>query len=69
MQDMDLLDQNRSLVHQGKLLRQPDSGLEWNGWTELIVLLFDNYRTGILSSKTRDDSDYLICSGYDETEG
>ena len=69
MQDMDLLDQNRSLVHQGKLLRQPDSGLEWNGWTELIVLLFDNYRTGILSSKMRDDSDYLICSGYDETEG
>ena len=44
---MDLLDQNRSLVHQGRLLRQPDSGLEWNGWTELIVLLFDNYRTRI----------------------
>ena len=44
---MDLLDKNRSLVHQGKLLRQPDSGLEWNGWTELIVLLFDNYRTRI----------------------
>lgn len=44
---MDLLDKNRSLVHQGKLLRQPDSGLEWNGWTELSVLLFDNYRTGI----------------------
>ncbi|KAF8159396.1 CNH domain-containing protein [Crassisporium funariophilum] len=41
--DMDLLDQNRSLVHSGKLLRQPDSGLEWNGWSELHVLLFDNY--------------------------
>ncbi|KAF8809527.1 hypothetical protein BYT27DRAFT_7187842 [Phlegmacium glaucopus] len=41
--DMDLLDQNRSLVHSGRLLRQPDSGLEWNGWTELHVLLFDNY--------------------------
>jgi hypothetical protein len=50
---MDLLDQNRSLVHQGKLLRQPDSGLEWNGWTELIVLLFDNYRMGIFFSRTR----------------
>lgn len=41
--DMDLLDQNRSLIHSGKLLRQPDSGLEWNGWSELFVLLFDNY--------------------------
>ncbi|KAF9026277.1 Dbl homology domain-containing protein [Hymenopellis radicata] len=41
--DMDLLDQHRSLIHSGKLLRQPDSGLEWNGWSELFVLLFDNY--------------------------
>jgi hypothetical protein len=40
---MDLLDQNRSLIHSGKLLRQPESGLEWNGWSELFVLLFDNY--------------------------
>ena len=66
---MDLLDQNRSLVHQGKLLRQPDSGLEWHGWTELIVLLFDNYRTGVFFSRTRNGSDYLNSSGYDETEG
>lgn len=41
--DMDLLNENRSLVHSGKLLRQPESGLEWNGWSELFVLLFDNY--------------------------
>ncbi|KAK1225868.1 Rho guanine nucleotide exchange factor [Marasmius sp. AFHP31] len=41
--DMDLLDENRSLIHSGKLLRQPDSGLEWSGWSELYVLLFDNY--------------------------
>ncbi|KAK0436935.1 CNH domain-containing protein [Armillaria borealis] len=41
--DMDLLDENRSLIYSGKLLRQPDSGLEWNGWSELFVLLFDNY--------------------------
>jgi RHO1 GDP-GTP exchange protein 1/2 len=40
---MDLLNENRSLIHTGKLLRQPDTGLEWNGWTELTVLLFDNY--------------------------
>ncbi|EIW59849.1 Dbl domain-containing protein [Trametes versicolor FP-101664 SS1] len=41
--DMDLLHENRSLIHTGKLLRQPDTGFEWNGWTELFVLLFDNY--------------------------
>ncbi len=41
---MDLLHENRSLIHTGKLLRQPDTGFEWNGWTELFVLLFDNYR-------------------------
>ncbi|THH28375.1 hypothetical protein EUX98_g5825 [Antrodiella citrinella] len=41
--DMDLLNENRSLIHTGKLLRQPDTGFEWNSWTELFVLLFDNY--------------------------
>ncbi|KAJ7594214.1 CNH domain-containing protein [Mycena floridula] len=41
--DMDLLNEHRSLIHSGKLLRQPESGLEWNGWSELYVLLFDNY--------------------------
>ena len=40
---MDLLDENRSLIYTGKLLRQPDTGFEWSGWTELFVLLFDNY--------------------------
>jgi len=40
---MDLLNENRSLIHAGKLLRQPDTGFEWSGWTELFVLLFDNY--------------------------
>ncbi|KAL0068394.1 Rho guanine nucleotide exchange factor [Marasmius tenuissimus] len=39
--DMDLLHENRSLIHTGKLLRQPEGGL--NGWSELFVLLFDNY--------------------------
>ncbi|KAI6006684.1 CNH domain-containing protein [Pisolithus orientalis] len=41
--DMDLLNESRSLVHASKLLRQPDTGFEWSGWTELFVLLFDNY--------------------------
>ncbi|KAJ7282099.1 Dbl domain-containing protein [Mycena rebaudengoi] len=41
--DMDLLDENRSLIHAGKLLRQPDGSLEWSGWSELFVVLFDNY--------------------------
>ena len=47
-QDMDLLNENRSLIHTGKLLRQPGTGFKsWSGWTELFVLLFDNYRTGL----------------------
>lgn len=41
---MDLLDEFRSLLHTGKLLRQPETGFEWSGWGELFVLLFDNYR-------------------------
>ncbi|KIL64636.1 hypothetical protein M378DRAFT_186692 [Amanita muscaria Koide BX008] len=41
--DLDLLNENRSLIYSGKLLRQPDSGLGWNGWSELFILLFDNY--------------------------
>jgi hypothetical protein len=45
---MDLLDENRSLIHAGKLLRQPDTGFEWNGWSELFVLLFDNYCASFL---------------------
>ena len=44
-QDMDLLDENRSLIYAGKLLRQPDTGFEWSGWSELFCLLFDNYCT------------------------
>ena len=40
---MDLLAENRSLIHTSKLLRQPDTGFEWSGWSELFVLLFDNY--------------------------
>lgn len=43
-QDLDLLHASRSLVHTGKLLRQPDTGFEWGGWTNMVVILFDNYR-------------------------
>lgn len=39
--DMDLLNDQRSIVHSGKLLRQPEGGL--NTWMEVFVLLFDNY--------------------------
>ncbi|TFK39736.1 CNH domain-containing protein [Crucibulum laeve] len=40
--DMDLLNEQRSLIHTGKLLRQPEGGLN-SGWSELFVMLFDNY--------------------------
>jgi hypothetical protein len=50
---MDLLNDTRTLIHTGKLLRQPETGFEWSGWTELFVLLFDNYsesgRLGVLT--------------------
>src|SRR4051794_26616123 len=65
---MDLLNENRSLIYTGKLLRQPDNGLEWNGWSELFVLLFDNYSKSfffvfILLA-------YLnLLSGYDQAQG
>ncbi len=38
---MDLLNEQRSLVHSGKLLRQPEGSL--TTWMEVYVLLFDNY--------------------------
>lgn len=43
VKDLDLLNENRSLMHSGKLLRQSESGTESNEWQELFVLLFDNY--------------------------
>jgi len=45
-QDMDLLNDSRSLIHSGKLYRQPDGGVAIGrgDWTELFVILFDNYR-------------------------
>ncbi|KAJ4500998.1 CNH domain-containing protein [Lentinula lateritia] len=52
--DMDLLDKNRSLIHTGRLLRQPDGGLEWSGWSELFVLLFDNYLV-MTKARAKDD--------------
>ncbi|KAF8316675.1 Dbl-like domain-containing protein [Clavulina sp. PMI_390] len=41
--NLDLLDDTRQLLHTGRLLRQPESGFELGGWSELFVLLFDNY--------------------------
>jgi hypothetical protein len=40
---MDLLNDRRLVIHSGRLLtdRQPNNGLEWS---ELHVVLFDNYR-------------------------
>jgi hypothetical protein len=66
---MDLLDENRSLIHTGKLLRQPDNGFEWSGWTELFVLLFDNYRGwNYISMSAHKRNLKLVDSCYDETE-
>ncbi|KAJ4476057.1 hypothetical protein C8J55DRAFT_578241 [Lentinula edodes] len=48
------IDLNRSLIHTGRLLRQPDGGLEWSGWSELFVLLFDNYFV-MTKARAKDD--------------
>lgn len=39
--DLDLLNEQRSLVYAGKLLRHPEGSL--TAWVEVLVLLFDNY--------------------------
>lgn len=39
--DMDLLNPERQLVHQGTVLRKPDA-FDFD-WTELLAILFDNY--------------------------
>lgn len=65
---MDLLNENRSLIHTGKLLRQPDTGFEWSGWTELFVLLFDNYRTCSIQPTTFKHS-HVLHSRYDQAQG
>ncbi|KAF5373356.1 hypothetical protein D9615_007361 [Tricholomella constricta] len=41
--DLDLLNESRSLIYTGKLLRQPEINADASGWNELFVILFDNY--------------------------
>lgn len=65
---MDLLDETRQLVHTGKLLRPPDGNFELSGWTELFVILFDNYCKAILGP-SRDRTHWLPFSGHDEDKG
>lgn len=42
---MDLLNDSRSLIHTGRLYRQHEGGggIGRSDWTELFVILFDNY--------------------------
>ncbi|KAH8924026.1 Dbl-like domain-containing protein [Atractiella rhizophila] len=50
--DLDLLNPNRRLFHRGTLLRKPDGAL--GDWTELHVILFDNY---FVMTKPREQRD------------
>ncbi|KAG8763381.1 hypothetical protein FRC11_004256 [Ceratobasidium sp. 423] len=43
MIDLDLHNESRQLYHFGKLYRQPEGGLDFSRWTEVFVLVFDNY--------------------------
>ncbi|THH20762.1 hypothetical protein EW146_g670 [Bondarzewia mesenterica] len=40
--DMDLYDDSRTLIYSSPLARKSRSE-NWNGWSELLVVLFDNY--------------------------
>ena len=64
---MDLLNDTRTLIHTGKLLRQPETGFEWSGWTELFVLLFDNYSKSGRLGALREA--HQSSSGHDQDQG
>ncbi|WVQ82680.1 hypothetical protein IAT38_004812 [Cryptococcus sp. DSM 104549] len=42
VKDLNLANQNRELIHKGKVFRQPEGSIG-GSWAELIVLLFDHY--------------------------
>lgn len=44
VQDMDLVDEKRRLLFSGRLYRHPESAFERRAQSEILVLLFDNYR-------------------------
>ena len=67
---MDLLNENRLLIHTGKFLRRPETRFGWGGWTELFALLFDNYRRGLaVPCVFFNPTHELPDSCYDETQG
>ncbi|GBE84474.1 Rho1 guanine nucleotide exchange factor 1 [Sparassis crispa] len=41
--DLDLLNEDRSVIHTGRLLERSDAGLGSGLWTEVFVLVLDNY--------------------------
>jgi hypothetical protein len=53
VRDLDLLNPMRELIHKGKVFRQPESTIGSGSWSELLILLFDNYCT--LPGETRTD--------------
>lgn len=66
MQDLDLANPTRQVLHAGPLFRQNDPLKR--SWKELWVILFDNYRT---SSARLTSTPYAMgmLSGNDEAEG
>ena len=51
VKDLDLLNPTRELIHRGKVYRQPEGRM--SSWTELTVLLFDNYLVLVKPEKPR----------------
>lgn len=52
VRDLDLLNSMRELIHQGKVFRQPEGTIS-GSWTELHLLLFDNYFVQVKQVKSK----------------
>jgi hypothetical protein len=67
LQDLDLDDDNRSLLHYGHLTRKRKCRCGFNGWSDLFVALLDNYcmYSSRLVSSHRELT--LISSRHDQT--
>ena len=52
VKDLDLLNPMRELIHKGKVYRQPEGTIS-GAWSELYLLLFDNYFVLVKQSKSK----------------
>ncbi|KAK4686044.1 RHO1 GDP-GTP exchange protein 1/2, partial [Tremellales sp. Uapishka_1] len=63
VKDLDLLNPMRELIHKGKVFRQPEGSLG-GSWSELFVLLFDNYFVLVKHARQSRNSERLTKTKY-----